>query len=94
MAKSAQLILEIDADLRDAFLAVAEAENRPASDIVRDLMSDYIGSYEKPDAEYWAFVEKKVEAARKSLRAGKGLPNAEVEARFAAKRAAIANKNA
>ncbi|UVC10872.1 antitoxin of toxin-antitoxin stability system [Rhizobium sp. TH2] len=94
MTKNARLILDIDADLHDAFLAAAEAENRPASDIVRDFMSDYVGSHEKPDAEYWAFVERKVEAARKSLRAGKGLSNAEVEAKFAARRAAIANKNA
>ena len=91
MTKHSRFTLEIDADLHDAFLAAAEAENRTASEIVRDFMSDYVHSHEDPD--YWAFVAQNVEAARRSLAEGKGITNAEIEAKFSTRRAAIVGKN-
>jgi hypothetical protein len=55
-------------------------------------MDDYVRSHTQ-SASYLAFLETKVAAARKSLSNGKGQSNAEVEAEFAAKRAAIANND-
>lgn len=42
--------------------------------------------------EYKLFLQRKVEAGRSSMRAGLGQSNAEVEARFAARRARVAKQ--
>src|SRR5438445_11212164 len=42
MPKEAVFTLKLEPDLRDQFMAEAEAAHRPASQLVRELMRDYI----------------------------------------------------
>jgi hypothetical protein len=90
MTKHAHFTFELDAELKDAFLAAAEAENRQASDIVREFIDNYVHSHTEAES-YHAFLNSKVIAARKSLAEGKGQSNAEVDAEFAKRRDLVAN---
>ena len=87
MLKEAVFTMKLEPELRDAFMAEAEATHRPASQIVRELMRDFV-LRQREAREYDAFLRDKVEAARASMQAGEGRPDEEVEARFAARRAA------
>ena len=87
MLKEAVFTMKLEPELRDAFMAEADATHRPASQIVRELMRDFV-LRQREAREYDAFLRDKVEAARASMQAGEGRPDEEVEARFAARRAA------
>ncbi|TIT81411.1 MAG: antitoxin of toxin-antitoxin stability system, partial [Mesorhizobium sp.] len=41
MPKEAVFTLKLEPELRDAFMAETEADHRPASQVVRELMRDY-----------------------------------------------------
>jgi hypothetical protein len=77
--------MKLEPELRDAFMAETEAEHRPASQVVRELMRGYI-QRRRGEREYDEFLRTKAEVARSSMRAGSGRPNDEVEAEFAARR--------
>lgn len=82
MAKEAVFTMKLEPELRDAFMAAAKSEDRPASQIVREFMRDYI----QQDRDYVEFLRRKVEIARAELEAGLGISNEEVEAEFSAMR--------
>ena len=86
MSKEAVFTMKLEPELRAQFMAEAEAAHRPASQLVRELMREFIEKQQQA-REYDTFLQSKVEAARASMRAGKGRSNAEVEKTFAAKRA-------
>ena len=87
MSKEAVFTMKLEAELRADFIAEAQAADRPASQILRQLMRDFV-KQQRQARDYDAFLEKKVEIARTSVLEGKGLGNEEVEAIFAARRAA------
>lgn len=91
MPKQAIFTLKLEQELRDAFMAEAEADHRPASQVVRELMRAYIRE-RRQAREYDTFLHRKVEQARVSMRAGRGRPNEEVAAEAAAWRAKIAGE--
>ncbi|MSP43039.1 MAG: hypothetical protein EXR08_06700 [Alphaproteobacteria bacterium] len=64
------------------------ADDRPASQVVRELMRDYIAR-QTQTREYHGYLRRKVELARVSVRAGRGRSNDEVEAEFAARCAPV-----
>lgn len=86
MAKEAVFTMKLEADLRADFMAETDALHRPASQVVRELMRDFI-EQQRLKREHSAFVERKVAKARTSMHAGKGFDNDEVEAEFANLRA-------
>ncbi|WP_282295157.1 antitoxin of toxin-antitoxin stability system [Stenotrophomonas sp. PS02289] len=53
-----------------------------------ELLDDTLADAEETRAQYHAFLQRKVDAARASILAGEGIPNDVVEAKFAALRAA------
>jgi len=56
--KEAVFTLKLEADLRDAFMAEAEASHRPASQIVRDLMREFVRKQqEERDYEAWELAD-------------------------------------
>lgn len=58
MAKEAVFTLKLEAALRDQFMAEAEAAHRPASQLVRELMRDYIDRQRAArDHEAWLRAE-------------------------------------
>ena len=86
MSKEAVFTMKLDPELRDNFMAEAEASHRPASQVLRELMREFV-ERQRQAREYDAFLASKVEAGRVSMRAGVGRSNDEVEAKFAARRA-------
>ena len=92
MLKEAVFTMKLEPELRADFLAEAEAEHRPASQVLRDLMREYVRR-QRTAREYDEFLRSKVEAGRVSMRAGRGRLNEEIEAEFAKRRAkAIATR--
>jgi predicted transcriptional regulator len=89
MPKEAVFTMKLEAELRDDFMAEAEAAHRPASQVVRELMREFV-QRQREERDYHTFLERKVAIARSSMRAGDSLSNEEVEADFAARRAKVA----
>lgn len=85
MPKEAVFTMKLEPELRDQFMAEADAAHRPASQVVRELMREFV-QRQRQAREYDAFLQRKVDAARTSMRAGSGRTNDEVEAKFAARR--------
>ena len=88
MPKEAVFTLKLEAELRDEFMAEAEAAHQPASQVARELFREYVRR-QREAREYDNFLRQKVEAGRASIRAGKGATNDEVEAASAARRARL-----
>ncbi len=86
MPKDAAFTMKLEPELRDAFMAAADAAHRPASQVVRELMREFVQRQDEA-RDYDAFVRRKVEAARAERAAGDGVPDEVVEAEFAARRA-------
>lgn len=91
MAKQSVFTMKLEPDLRDQFMAEAQAADRPASQVVRELMREFI-QRQRQARDYDAFLQNKVDAARKSVRAGRGRSNDDVEAAFVARRAKVADE--
>jgi len=60
MSKDAVFTMKIEPELRDAFMAAAAASHRPASQIVREAMRDFIDK-QKKQREYDAWFIAEVE---------------------------------
>ncbi len=88
MSKAAVFTMKLEPELRDEFMAEAEAAHRPASQVLRELMREFVRR-QREAREYDEFLNRKVEAARVSMQAGLGKSNNEVEAEFAARRASV-----
>jgi predicted transcriptional regulator len=85
VAKDSIFTLKLEPELRDAFMAEAEASHRPASQVVRELMREFVDK-RREERDYDAFYRTKVEAGLADMRAGRVIPNEVVEAEFAARR--------
>ncbi len=88
MPKEAVFTMKLEPDLRAEFMAAAETAHRPASQILRELMREFVRRQHEQQ-EYDEFLRQKVEKARLSIAAGRGRGNEEVEAEFAARRAQL-----
>ncbi|MBK6510650.1 MAG: antitoxin of toxin-antitoxin stability system [Haliea sp.] len=91
MAKEAVFTMKLEPELRDEFMAEAEAAHRPASQVLRELMREFV-QRQREAREYDDFLRRKVEAGRASMHAGQGRPNDEVEAEFVIRRAGVASQ--
>ncbi len=90
MSKEAVFTMKLEPELRAEFMAEAEAAHRPASQVLRELMREFV-QRQREAREYDEFLRRKVEAGRSSMRAGLRRSNDEVEAEFAARRASAAS---
>lgn len=86
MPKEAVFTMKLEPELREAFMAAAEASHRPASQVVRELMREYIQRQQQA-AAHDAFVHDKVMKGRADIAAGNASDAQAVEARFADRRA-------
>lgn len=91
MSKEAMFTMKLEPELRDAFMAEAEASHRPASQVVRELMREFV-ERQRQGREYDAFLHAKVDTARAQIASGQYARDADVEARFAARRTALRAK--
>ena len=76
MAKEAVFTMKLEPELRDAFMAAAAAADRPASQIVREFMRDYV----QQDRRYVEFLRRTVETSRADIAAGRTYSHEEVQA--------------
>ncbi len=88
MSKEAVFTMKLEPELRADFMAEAQASHRPASQVLRELMREYV-ERQRAAREYDDYFRRKVDVGRASMRAGRGRSNEEVEAAFAARRAAM-----
>lgn len=88
MSKETVFTLKLEAELREAFMAEAKAAHRPASQVARELMREFV-ERQREAREYDAFLRQKVEAARASVQVGRGRSNEEVESEAAGRRAEL-----
>ena len=58
MSKQAVFTMKLDPELRAEFMAEAEAAHRPASQVLRELMREFIQSQRK-SREYDEFLRRK-----------------------------------
>lgn len=77
MSKQAVFTMKLEPELRAEFMAEAEAAHRPASQVLRELMREFV-QRQRESREYDEFLRRKVEAGRASMRAGLGRSNDEV----------------
>ncbi|MFW5454517.1 antitoxin of toxin-antitoxin stability system [Thioalkalivibrio sulfidiphilus] len=92
MAKETVFTMKMEKDLRDEFMAEAKAADRPASQVVRELMREFI-QRQREAREYESYIHHKVQLARDSVNRGQGLSHEEVEAVFTARRKAMGGEH-
>ena len=87
MSKDVVFTMKLEPALRAEFMAEAQATHRPASQVLRELMREFV-QRQRETREYDQYFSRKVDAGRASMHADRGRSNEEVEAAFAARRAA------
>lgn len=85
MPKEAVFTVELEAQLQADFMEEAAGEDRTASQVMHELMRGYVAQRRQARA-YGDYLQRKVDAGRASVRAGRALSNDEVEAAFADRR--------
>jgi hypothetical protein len=88
MPKEAVFTMKLEPELRKDFLAAADAAHRPASQVVRELMREFIRRQSEA-TEYEEFLRHKVAVARMQIHTEQSRSNEEVEREFAKRRREI-----
>mgnify|MGYP001585842232 CR=1 FL=1 len=89
MGTKAIFTMKLEPDLRESFMAEAAAADRPASQVVHELMRNYI-EQRRHERAYSDYLGRKVAKARASMLDGQGRSHEAMEADFAVKRAKLA----
>lgn len=92
MPKEAVFTMKLEPELRAEFMAATEAVHRPASQVLRELMREFVQRQQEAQA-HDEFLRGKVATARASVQASRGRSNDEVEAEFAARRAGVMGRS-
>jgi predicted transcriptional regulator len=82
----ATFTFRVDESLKEQFATAAKGRDRSGAQLLRDFMREFV--QQQDPAAYNAWFAQAVQAGRDSAHAGKLIANADVEARFAARRAA------
>lgn len=83
----ATFTFQVDAALKEQFTTAAKDRDRTGAQLLRDFMRDFVRQQQEA-AEHDAWFRREVQQGLDSANAGKLVPATEVEAKFAAKRAA------
>ena len=83
----ATFTFRVDKALKSEFAAAAKNCDRNAAQLLRDFMRDFVRQQQEA-AEHDTWFRRQVQIGLDSANAGNLIPAAEVEAKFAAKRAA------
>jgi predicted transcriptional regulator len=95
MAKEAMFTLKLEPELRDAFMAEAAAADRPASQLVREFMRDFVRR-QREDREHDAWFRREVERAVREADdpAVRRIPHEDVAGDWRRQRAELAERAA
>ena len=88
---NATFTFRVDENLKAEFASAAKAHDRTGAQLLRDFMRSYVAQQEEA-GQYDSWLEKKVELSRASAESGNLIPAADVEAHFAALRAATRSR--
>lgn len=91
MAKEAVLTVKLESELRDAFAAEAEALDRPASQLIREFMREFV-ERQRASRAHEAWFRTEVRRAMKAEDAGQPHDAVMRKARAAVDRVAQAKK--
>lgn len=83
----ATFTFRVDEALKSEFTTAAKARDRTGAQLLRDFMREFVQQQQEA-AEHDAWFRRQVQLGLDSADAGRLVPTAEVEARFAARRAA------
>lgn len=83
----ATFTFRVDESLKDQFMTAAKDRDRTGAQLLRDFMRDFVRQQQEA-VEHDAWFRRQVQIGLDSANAGKLIPATEVEAKFAAKRAA------
>lgn len=83
----ATFTFRVDESLKSEFSNAAKNRDRNAAQLLRDFMRDFVRQQQET-AEHDAWFRRQVQIGLDSANAGNLIPAVEVEAKFAAKRAA------
>jgi predicted transcriptional regulator len=83
----ATFTFRVDEALKNEFASAAKARDRTGAQLLRDFMRDVVQQQDEA-AAHDAWFRRQVQAGVDSANAGNLIPSAEVEAHFAARRAA------
>lgn len=87
----ATFTFRVDESLKTDFSTAAKARDRSSAQLLRDYMRDFVRQQEEA-AAHDAWFRRQVQIGLDSANAGNLIPAAEVEAKFAAKRAATRHR--
>jgi predicted transcriptional regulator len=82
----ATFTFRVDEALKSEFSSAAKNRDRNAAQLLRDFMRDFVRQQQEA-AEHDAWFRRQVQIGLDSANAGSLVPSAEVEAKFAARRA-------
>jgi predicted transcriptional regulator len=88
VSKEAVFTMKLEPELRAEFMAEAAASHRPASQIMRESMREFV-QRQREAREYEAFLRSKVASAREQISAGEYTSADDVEERCAERRAQL-----
>ena len=93
MAKEAMFSLKLEADLREQFMAEAAATHRPASQIVREFMRDFV-KQQREAREHDAWFRAEVEQAMREADDPKvkRIPHEELAAKWRQQRSKLVKR--
>lgn len=93
MPEGAVFTLELDPELRDAFMAEATQANRPASQLVREFMRDFVRQ-RREDREHDSWFRSQVEEGLREADdpAVRRIPNEEVASDWRRQRAELVER--
>jgi len=87
----ATFTFRVDEALKSDFAAAAKSRDRTGAQLLRDFMREFVLQQQEL-AEHDAWFRRQVQIGLDSANAGQLMPAAEVEAKFAARRAATRRK--
>lgn len=86
----ATFTFRVEESLKTQFTSAAQARDRSGAQLLRDFMREYVQQQGASDHDAW--FRQQVQAGLDSANAGKLIPAADAEAKFAARRAAAIRK--
>lgn len=87
----ATFTFRVDEGLKNEFATAAKARDRTGAQLLRDFMREFVQRQQEA-AKHDAWFRRQVQTGLDSANSGRLVPGAEVEAKFAARRAATRHR--
>jgi predicted transcriptional regulator len=91
MSTDATFTFRVDEELKSQFSSAAKANDRTGAQLLRAFMRDFV-KHQQTLSEHDAWFRQQVQLGLDSANAGRLVPNEQVEAEFAVRRAETARK--